>query len=92
MDLVNAGDVNKAVQLSGREFKGSTLKVEVSHKKPQTETPGKAQEKGGKAGKAGKGKPGEQEQSDAGDLGFLEYCIFGLTNCFVYFCSERLTI
>jgi len=68
----------KALQLSGRDFKGSTLKIEVSLKKQQTETPGKAQEKSGKAGKASKDKSGGQEQTDKGELhvDFLKYWPF----------------
>ena len=65
---MNADDMETALQLSGKEFKGSALKVEVSQKKSQPETPGKAQEKGGKAGK---GKAGRQEDIDAGDSAFF---------------------
>ena len=68
MELVNAADMTKALQLSGRDFKGNTLKIQVSQKKSQPETPGKAQEKTGKPGKAGKGKAGGQEQTDTGGL------------------------
>jgi len=63
VELVNAGDVPKAVQLSGQEFKGSALTVAVSQKKSQPETPGKKQEKTGKAGKAS-----VQQHTDKGKL------------------------
>jgi len=65
VDLANAGELDTALQLSGREFKGNALKVEVSQKKAQQPTPGKTQEK-----QAGKGKAGGQEHSDTGDLAF----------------------
>jgi len=63
VELVNAGDVQKAVQLSGQEFKGNTLTVAVSQKKSQPETPGKKQEKSGKTAKAG-----VQQHTDKGRL------------------------
>jgi len=67
--LVNAADMAKALQLSGHEFKGSAIKVEVSQKKAQPEAAAKTQEKSGKAGKTGKtgqAKAGGQEQTDKG--------------------------
>ena len=63
MELVNAGDLQKAVQLSGQEFKGSTLTVAVSHRKPQSETAGKKQEKTSKTDKAA-----VQQHGDKGKL------------------------
>jgi len=70
VDLANASDVDAALQLSGQEFKGTALKIEVSQKKSQTETPGKQQEKGPKPGKTPKAKAVGQEHPDKGELGF----------------------
>lgn len=67
--MLNASDVDKAVQLSGQEFKGNTLKVEVSQKKSQ---PGAAQQKTDKAGKAGK-----KGKDDKGEPRSLECRTFG---------------
>jgi len=79
VDLANAGELDTALQLSGREFKGNALKVEVSQKKSQPATPGKTQEK-----KPGKGKAGGQEHSDAGQLTF-----YGLKRVVKVYNSER---
>lgn len=80
VDLVNASDMETALKLSGREFKGNALKIEVS--KSQPETPGKTQEKSGKPGKAGKAKPGGQEQSDSGKLAFYWHKQVARNICF----------
>lgn len=68
--MANASDMDTALQLSGREFRGNALKIEVSQKKSQAETPGKPQEKGAKPGKAGKAKTAGQDHTDAGELAF----------------------
>jgi len=73
VELVSADDMTGALQLSDREFKGNAIKIEVSQRKPQQETPAKAQQKTGKAGKAGKDKTGGQEQSNAGKLDLVDY-------------------
>lgn len=66
--MLNAGDVDKALQLSGREFKGSSLKIELSKVKPQSETSGKSQETSRKPGKGGNMNKGAKENSDIGQL------------------------
>jgi len=62
VELSNAGDVQKAVQLSGQEFKGTTVTVNISRKKPQVETPAKKQAATGKADKADV----QQQRNDKG--------------------------
>jgi len=63
VELVNAGDVQKALQLSGQEFKGNTLTVALSQRKSPLEIPGKKQDKSGKASKGG-----VQQHTDKGTV------------------------
>jgi len=49
---------------------GNTIKVEVSTRKTQPETTGKALEKSGKADKTDKGKAGGKQENDTGGLSF----------------------
>jgi len=52
VELANAGDAQKALQLSGQEYKGSALTIAGSQRKSQPEPPAKKQAKSDKAEKA----------------------------------------